>query len=92
MVCRLLSDYLLVITWDVRQKKSFVTLPSPFNIVFPNCQLVMVGDPAQLPATVLSLTAKEHDYHQSLFKRFFKIFASDIGPDGKVQDPKPWTK
>jgi hypothetical protein len=47
----------------------------------------MVGDPAQLPATVLSLTAKENDYHQSLFKRFFKIFASDIGPDGKVQDP-----
>jgi hypothetical protein len=52
----------------------------------------MVGDPAQLPATVLSLTAKENDYHQSLFKRFFKIFACDIGPDGKVQDPTPWTK
>lgn len=47
-------------------------------------KLVMVGDPAQLPATVLSRTAKEHDYHQSLFKRLFKTFALGIGPDGRA--------
>jgi hypothetical protein len=46
----------------------------------------MVGDPAQLPATVMSRTAKEQDYHQSLFKRLYKSFASGIGPDGQVRD------
>jgi hypothetical protein len=53
------------------------------NLTF--VQLIMVGDPAQLPATVLSQTAKRQDYHQSLFKRLFKIFNSGIGPDGKVR-------
>ena len=31
---------------------------------------VMVGDPQQLPATVLSLKAKERDMERSLFERF----------------------
>lgn len=33
-------------------------------------QLFLVGDPIQLPATVLSDRAKDHGYDDSLFKRF----------------------
>ena len=33
-------------------------------------QLFLVGDPIQLPATVLSDRAKEHGYDDSMFKRF----------------------
>ena len=33
-------------------------------------QVFLVGDPRQLPATVLSSIATDHNYDQSLFKRF----------------------
>jgi senataxin len=35
-------------------------------------KLVLVGDPEQLPATVLSLEAKQKSFAESLFKRLFK--------------------
>ncbi len=37
-------------------------------------KLVMVGDPAQLPATVSSMAAKEQSFSTSLFARLFKHF------------------
>merc|ERR1719210_2645685 len=37
-------------------------------------KLVMVGDPAQLGATVTSVQAKKHNYDVSLFSRIFKEF------------------
>eukprot|EP00899_Mesostigma_viride_P027836 jgi/Mesvir1/8237/Mv12518-RA.2 len=43
------------------------------SILVPLCngtkQLIMVGDPRQLPATVLSVRATEHGYTQSMFQR-----------------------
>ena len=73
--------------------------PPPASCYLLVLQLVMVGDPAQLPATVLSQTAKRQDYHQSLFKRLFKTFTTTtsssgiVGPDGRVRgsvsDPDP---
>ncbi|XP_006847151.2 probable helicase MAGATAMA 3 isoform X1 [Amborella trichopoda] len=35
-------------------------------------QVFLVGDPIQLPATVISTTAKKHGYDMSLFERFQK--------------------
>jgi len=42
-------------------------IPLQYNIN----KLVMVGDHKQLPATVISRTAKDHRYDASLFKRLF---------------------
>ena len=39
-------------------------------------KLVLVGDPEQLPATVVSQKAKKLSYHFSMFNRLFKHFAS----------------
>ncbi|XP_055708241.1 probable helicase senataxin isoform X2 [Phlebotomus papatasi] len=40
--------------------------------------LVLVGDPLQLPATVLSMEAKEHGLSQSLFKRLSKTNTTPV--------------
>ncbi|XP_008543422.2 uncharacterized protein LOC103568236 [Microplitis demolitor] len=40
-------------------------------------KLILVGDPQQLPPTVLSQKAKENGYNQSLFARAQKIFESE---------------
>jgi hypothetical protein len=42
-------------------------IPLQYNMT----KLVMVGDHKQLPATVISRTAKDHRYDASLFKRLF---------------------
>ena len=46
-------------------------------------KLVMVGDPAQLPATVQSIQAKRQNYHVSLFSRVFKHFEHEA--DSPIQ-------
>ena len=46
-------------------------------------KLVMVGDPAQLPATVQSMQTKKENYHISLFSRIFKHFEHE--PDSPIQ-------
>ena len=38
--------------------------------------MVLVGDPEQLPATVLNQKAKKLSYNFSMFNRLFKHFAS----------------
>ena len=38
---------------------------------FGASKLVLVGDPAQLPATVLSKKAERYNFGQSLFERLF---------------------
>lgn len=48
--------------------------PVIFNMFPPPCYalhraIVLVGDPAQLPATIFSNTAKDANYGQSLFQR-----------------------
>lgn len=43
-------------------------------------KLVMVGDPEQLPATVLSQKAKNLSYNFSMFGRLFKLFDSQPPP------------
>ncbi|TRY72130.1 hypothetical protein TCAL_13035 [Tigriopus californicus] len=40
-------------------------------------KMVLVGDPEQLPATVLSNEAKQMSLHQSLFKRFHNFFETE---------------
>lgn len=50
-------------------------LPLMFGIT----KLVLVGDPQQLPATVISQQAAEMGLNQSLFERFYKYFiANDV--------------
>jgi senataxin len=45
-------------------------IPIVFN---PSCtSYVLVGDPQQLPATVLSKFSTEHNYTQSLMERMLK--------------------
>ena len=46
-------------------------------------KLVMVGDPAQLPATVSSLAAKKQSFSISLFARLFKHF--EFEQDSPIQ-------
>ena len=46
-------------------------------------KMVMVGDPAQLPATVSSLAAKRVNFATSLFSRLFKHF--EFEKDNPIQ-------
>jgi len=46
-------------------------------------KMVMVGDPAQLPATVSSLAAKQQNFSISLFARLFKHF--EFAEDSPIQ-------
>ena len=46
-------------------------------------KMVMVGDPAQLPATVSSMAAKQHSFSISLFSRLFKHF--ELETDSPIQ-------
>ena len=46
-------------------------------------KMVMVGDPAQLPATVSSLAAKRVNFATSLFSRLFKHF--EFAEDSPIQ-------
>lgn len=48
-------------------------------------KLIMVGDPAQLPATVSSMAAKEKNLATSLFTRIFKHFEFEIGNKSPIQ-------
>ena len=49
-------------------------------------QVFLVGDPRQLPATVLSSRATEYAYNQSLFKRFERVRVPDTRPQDAVSD------
>jgi hypothetical protein len=53
-------------------------IPLQYNIN----KLVMVGDHKQLPATVISRTAKDHRYDASLFKRLFTC-AEEFNTEGQ---------
>lgn len=48
------------------------------EILMPLCykitKMILIGDPMQLPATVISRRAQEFDYGRSLFERFFIHF------------------
>lgn len=48
-------------------------------------KLIMVGDPAQLPATVSSMAAKEKNLATSLFTRIFKHFEFESGDKSPIQ-------
>ena len=50
----------------------FILLPMQLGFT----KLVLVGDPEQLPATVVSQKAKKLSYHFSMFSRLFKHFAN----------------
>ncbi|CAF4353330.1 unnamed protein product, partial [Adineta steineri] len=41
-------------------------------------RIVLVGDPEQLPATILSRRALEAGLNQSLFERLYKLFKYDL--------------
>lgn len=42
-------------------------------------KLILVGDPMQLPATVLSHEAVEHGFQESLFERFYNYLKQEAG-------------
>ena len=44
-----------------------------FQLLAPEAKIVMVGDPQQLPATVLSKAATASNLTQSLFERFQQV-------------------
>lgn len=47
-----------------------VELDTLVPLKYSQSKCVLVGDPQQLPATVLSETAKRYNYDQSLFQRY----------------------
>lgn len=48
------------------------------ELLMPLCykiyRMILIGDPMQLPATVISRYAQDFDFGRSLFERFFKYF------------------
>lgn len=50
------------------------------ELLMPLCyriyRMILIGDPMQLPATVISRFAQEFDFGRSLFERFFKYFGN----------------
>ncbi|XP_062937644.1 probable helicase senataxin isoform X4 [Cynocephalus volans] len=41
-------------------------------------KLILVGDPKQLPPTVISMKAQEHGYDQSMMARFYKLLEENV--------------
>lgn len=42
----------------------------PFRLLKSNARIILVGDPQQLPPTIMSTVAKETGLAQSMFERF----------------------
>ena len=67
MFARMTSQFDVVVIDEAAQAVEPSTL---VPLCYGAKQVFLVGDPRQLPATVLSSIATEHNYNQSLFKRF----------------------
>ncbi|KAL1431374.1 hypothetical protein MTO96_014226 [Rhipicephalus appendiculatus] len=52
------------------------------SLQYPTSRLILVGDPMQLPATVMSQDAADRGFQESLFERFYKYLCHEA-------DPKP---
>ncbi|XP_028664897.1 probable helicase senataxin [Erpetoichthys calabaricus] len=56
-------------------------------LTYRSATLVLVGDPEQLPPTVVSKKAKERKYDQSLMARLWKCLHRDIKQNLGIQNP-----
>lgn len=52
------------------------------SVQYQTSRLILVGDPMQLPATVISQDAADYGFQESLFERFYKYLSQE-------GDPKP---